>query len=53
MDPEFITALKNMSPEKRIATTDDVAQAVGFLAEDGSRWVNGASIPVTGAAVMF
>jgi 3-oxoacyl-[acyl-carrier protein] reductase len=39
--------------EKRLGTPDDVAQVCGFLAEEGSRWVNGDTISVTGGADML
>ena len=34
--------------ENRLGTSDDIAQIVGFLAEERSRWVTGQSISATG-----
>ena len=34
--------------EKRIGRPDDIAQICGFLAEEGSRWINGDTISATG-----
>lgn len=38
--------------EKRLGTVDDIAQIAAFLAEDGSRWINGEHISATGGAYM-
>jgi len=39
--------------EKRLGTPDDIAQICGFLAEEGSRWVNGHTISATGGMDML
>jgi 3-oxoacyl-[acyl-carrier protein] reductase len=39
--------------EKRLGSADDVAGVAAFLAEDGSRWVNGATISVSGGMDMI
>ncbi|KAH8799808.1 hypothetical protein F5884DRAFT_117496 [Xylogone sp. PMI_703] len=39
--------------EKRLGTPDDIASVVAFMAEDGSRWINGDTINVTGGATMW
>ncbi|KAF9769438.1 hypothetical protein IL306_013155 [Fusarium sp. DS 682] len=40
--PELIHELSQLpSAEKRLATPDDVAQIVAFLASDAARWING------------
>lgn len=41
-----------MSPLKRIGQPDDVADVVGFLASDASRWVTGQWIDATGGALL-
>lgn len=39
--------------EKRLGTVDDIAQIAAFLAEEGSRWVNGSTISATGGELML
>lgn len=39
--------------EKRLGTVDDIAQVVTFVAEEGSRWINGDTINASGGAGMF
>jgi 3-oxoacyl-[acyl-carrier protein] reductase len=40
--PEILDELAQLpSAAKRLATPDDVAQIVAFLASDASRWING------------
>ena len=36
------------SPARRLATVDDTAEVVGFLASDSAAYVNGVNLPVTG-----
>ena len=38
---------------KRLGTVDDMAQIAGFLAEEGSRWINGSTISATGGELML
>jgi 3-oxoacyl-[acyl-carrier protein] reductase len=61
----FIDAMSNMDKatteqlksyptvEKRLGTVDEIAHVVAFLAEEGSRWINGDTISATGGAVMW
>ncbi|KAI9701386.1 MAG: hypothetical protein M1820_006477 [Bogoriella megaspora] len=45
--------VKSQTPVgKRLGTTDDIAQVVGFLAEEGSRWINGQCIQANGGIHM-
>lgn len=39
------------SAERRFGTTEDVAQAVAFLASDGAKWINGDTIGVNGGSL--
>lgn len=39
-------------PLRRLGTPQDVAEAVAFLAGDGSAWITGAVLDVTGGAVL-
>jgi 3-oxoacyl-[acyl-carrier protein] reductase len=39
--------------EKRLGQPDDVAQVCVFLAQEGSRWVNGDTISVSGGMDML
>jgi len=41
-----------MTPLGRIATPDDVAQVIGFLASDASRFMTGTYLPVSGGLAM-
>ena len=45
--------LKNTPMENRLGSTDDIAQVVGFLAEEGSRWITGQTISASGGNVML
>ena len=45
--------LKNTPFENRLGSTDDIAQVVGFLAEEGSRWVTGQTISASGGNCMW
>ena len=49
LPPGFIEAQKAVTPmENRSGSLDDIAQIVGFLAEERSRWITGQSISATG-----
>ena len=47
-DKEFSDYVMNQIPLKRLATTDDVANAVCFLASNQSSMITGAIVPVDG-----
>ncbi len=51
---ELVEMQKNATPvENRVGTTDDIAQIVGFLAEEKSRWVSGQAISASGGFSMY
>ena len=53
LPPGFIEGNKALTPmENRSGSIDDIAQIVGFLAEEGSRWITGQSISATGGFYM-
>ena len=45
--------MKKTPMENRLGSTDDIAQIVGFLAEEGSRWITGQTISATGGKCMW
>ena len=51
---ETVNMQKQTTPlEKRLGTTDDIAQIVGFLADESSRWVTGQTISASGGWAMY
>lgn len=44
---------RNTPVENRLGTTDDIAQVVAFLAEEGSRWITGQAICASGGWAMY
>ena len=51
---DFQDYLKTLpTAEKRLGTVDDIAQIAGFLAEEGSRWLNGEVVSATGGEKML
>lgn len=51
---EILEDAAKMTPmENRLGSTDDIAQIVGFLAEEGSRWITGQTISATGGKSMW
>lgn len=51
---EIVEMQKQTTPaENRLGTTDDIAQIVGFLSEEGSRWVTGQAISASGGYAMY
>lgn len=53
LPPVFIEDQASRTPmNNRSGSIDDVAQIVGFLAEEGSRWITGQSISATGGFYM-
>jgi 3-oxoacyl-[acyl-carrier protein] reductase len=49
-ESKFMEAVRAKSPSGRLASPEDVARVVGFLASDDAHHINGASIPVDGGA---
>ena len=45
--------MKNTPMENRLGSTDDIAQVVGWLAEESSRWVTGQAISASGGNMMY
>lgn len=51
---EIIEMQKKSTPiENRLGTTDDIAQIVGFLSEESSRWITGQAISASGGISMY
>ena len=51
---EIVEMQKQMTPaEQRLGTTDDIAQIIGFLSEESSRWITGQAISATGGYAMY
>ncbi|KAL3715508.1 hypothetical protein ACJRO7_007269 [Eucalyptus globulus] len=48
---EYVKGVVEACPHGRLGKADDVAPVVGFLASNGSEWVNGQVIPVNGGFV--
>ena len=48
----FIDSQKAKTPLGRVANLDDIAQIVGFLAEEGSRWITGQYLSAAGGAYL-
>lgn len=49
---KFINALTRAVPMRRLATPDDIAPAVAFLASDGARYITGQTLSVSGGLTM-
>jgi len=47
-DPEVENGRKKLTASKRIGTTDDIANAILFLASDRSSYVNATSLAIDG-----
>ena len=45
--------MKTTPMENRLGSTDDIAQIVGWLAEESSRWVTGQAISASGGNMMY
>lgn len=45
--------MRNTPMEQRLGSTDDIAQVVAWLAEEGSRWVTGQTISASGGNCMW
>jgi len=53
-DPAFIEGQRKMTPmQNRLATPDDIAQIVAWLASEESRWVTGQCISASGGFAMY
>ena len=51
---EIVEMQKKTTPvENRLGTTDDIAQIVGFLSEESSRWISGQAISASGGFSMY
>ena len=51
---EIIEMQKKSTPvDNRLGTTDDIAQIVGFLSEESSRWITGQAISASGGFSMY
>lgn len=44
----YLEAYRQKHPMKRMTTTEDVAEVLGFLVSDGAQFINGVNIPVCG-----
>ncbi|CAN5499669.1 3-oxoacyl-[acyl-carrier-protein] reductase [soil metagenome] len=51
-DPEFVKRVVDGIPLKRVATADDIALSIMFLASDWSRHITGEVININGGAVL-
>ena len=52
--PDVVAMQKAQTPvEQRVGTVEEIANVVCFLAEEGSRWVSGQSINVSGGWTMY
>jgi 3-oxoacyl-[acyl-carrier protein] reductase len=51
-DPEFVARVVDGIPLKRVATADDIALSIVFLASDWSRHITGEVININGGAVL-
>ena len=49
---QFIEALTRAIPMRRLATADDIAPAIVFLASDGARFITGQTLSVSGGLTM-
>ncbi|KAL7922557.1 hypothetical protein ACQKWADRAFT_320797 [Trichoderma austrokoningii] len=51
---EYMEGLKNYATaEKRLAEPEEIAAIVAFVASDEARWMNGASVPANGGAILL
>ncbi|KAL7915466.1 hypothetical protein GGI35DRAFT_489103 [Trichoderma velutinum] len=51
---EYTEGLKNYATaEKRLAEPEEIAAIVAFVASEEARWVNGASVPANGGAILL
>ncbi|KAL8707046.1 MAG: hypothetical protein Q9225_007855 [Loekoesia sp. 1 TL-2023] len=54
IQPDIVAMQKGQTPaENRLGTTDDIAQVVGFLAEESSRWITAQTISASGGWAMY
>ncbi|MFV0387744.1 MAG: SDR family NAD(P)-dependent oxidoreductase [Pyrinomonadaceae bacterium] len=51
-NPEFVKDIVSAIPLKRVATADDVALSIAFLASDWSRHITGEVLNINGGAVL-
>jgi 3-oxoacyl-[acyl-carrier protein] reductase len=52
-DPKMLDRIKARTPMKRMGTPEEISPVVVFLAGEGSSFITGAAIPVTGGADLF
>ena len=45
---QVLTFMKGLNPQGRLGTPEDIAEVVGFLAGEGSKWVTGQVVRVNG-----
>jgi 3-oxoacyl-[acyl-carrier protein] reductase len=51
---EFTEGLKiYATAEKRLAEPEEIAAIVAFVASEDARWMNGASVPANGGAILL
>ena len=50
---EVLEAIKRMSPQNRLVTTEEVAALAVLLASEAGRGINGQAINVDGGSVLF
>lgn len=54
LPPEYMEGLKNYATsEKRLAEPEEIAAIVAFVASEEARWMNGASVPAHGGAILL
>jgi 3-oxoacyl-[acyl-carrier protein] reductase len=52
-DPKMLDRVKARTPMRRMGTPEEISPLVVFLAGEGSSFITGAAIPVTGGADLF
>lgn len=52
MKPEVLESIKNQIPMKRLATPEEIAQSVSYLASDAAAYITGETLSVNGGLYM-